>query len=214
VHPNGGIGWDGSLMPFPWWAGSVAEAIFLISAERNGDKIIGATYAPGLRNMNRWQWSMTQIQHAADPGLTTLSTSYHVWAVSFLPPLPFPTTSTLTLVSQLLAKHIIRRTLPVTAPPGAPNFNPLYYVAGASEKGTRIFKASVYNSTEPVPVSLQFEGVPKGAKASLTVLTGPSDQYAYKEDTKVVRAGEKGTFTFSLPALSVAVLETEDRYRL
>ncbi|KAK4458635.1 alpha-L-arabinofuranosidase A [Cladorrhinum samala] len=204
VHPNGGIGWDGSLMPFPWWAGSVAEAIFLISAERNGDKIIGATYAPGLRNMNRWQWSMTQIQHAADPGLTTLSTSYHVWA--------------------LLAKHIIRRTLPVTAPPGAPNFNPLYYVAGASEKGTRIFKASVYNSTEPVPVSLQFEGVPKGAKASLTVLTGPSDQYAYndpftrvnvvKEDTKVVRAGEKGTFTFSLPALSVAVLETEDRYRL
>lgn len=112
----------------------------------------------------------------------------------------------------------------MTAPSGAPNFNPLYYVAGASEKGTRVFKASVYNSTEPIPVSLQFEGVPKGAKASLTVLTGPGEPYAFndpfmgvnvvKEETKVVKAGEKGTFTFSLPALSVAVLETEDRYKL
>ncbi|KAK3994491.1 alpha-L-arabinofuranosidase A [Cladorrhinum sp. PSN332] len=204
THPNGGISWDGNLMPFPWWAGSVAEAIFLISAERNGDKIIGATYAPGLRNMNRWQWSMTQIQHAADPALTTLSTSYHVWA--------------------LLAKHIIRKTLPVSAPSGAPNFNPLFYVAGASAKGSRIFKASVYNSTEPIPVSLQFEGVPKGAKASLTVLSGPTDPYAIndpftrvnivKEETKVVKAGEKGTFTFSLPALSVAVLETLDTFKL
>ena len=68
-------------MPYPWWGGSVGEAIFLLGLERNGDKVIGTTYAPGLRNLNRWQWSMTQIQHAADPALTTLSTSYHVWKV-------------------------------------------------------------------------------------------------------------------------------------
>lgn len=44
MHPNGGIKWEGNLMPLPWWGGSVAEAIFLIGAERNGDRIIGACY--------------------------------------------------------------------------------------------------------------------------------------------------------------------------
>ncbi|KAK4187876.1 family 51 putative glycoside hydrolase [Podospora australis] len=205
THPNGGIAWDGNLMPFPWWGGSVAEAIFLISAERNGDKIIGATYAPGLRNMNRWQWSMTQIQHAADPALTTLSTSYHVW--------------------RLIASHIIRTTLPVSAPSGAPNFNPLYYVAGSSAENTGVFKAAVYNSTSPVPVSLRFEGIEKeGAVANLTVLTGPSEPYGYndpftradvvKHETRLLKAGKGGEFKFELPGLSVAVLETADKIKV
>lgn len=44
VHPNGGSGWSGNLMPFPWWGGAVGEAIFLLGAERNGDRIIGTTY--------------------------------------------------------------------------------------------------------------------------------------------------------------------------
>ena len=44
THPNGGIGWDGNLMANPWWLGSVGEAIFLIGAERNADKVIGACY--------------------------------------------------------------------------------------------------------------------------------------------------------------------------
>lgn len=82
VHPNGGSKWEGNLMPLPWWGGSVAEAIFLIGAERNGDRIIGACYAPGFRSLDRWQWAMTLMQHAADPALTTKSTSWHVWKVS------------------------------------------------------------------------------------------------------------------------------------
>ncbi len=44
VHPNGGIDWDGPLQPWPWWGGAVSEAIFLIGAERNSDRVIGATY--------------------------------------------------------------------------------------------------------------------------------------------------------------------------
>ncbi|KAK3313964.1 glycoside hydrolase superfamily [Apodospora peruviana] len=198
VHPNGGIAWDGNLMPFPWWGGSVGEAIFLIAAERNADKIIGATYAPGLRNLNRWQWSVTLMQHAADPALTTKSTSFHVW--------------------KLLGNHVIAKTLPVTAKNGG--IGPLYWVAGASDKGTNIFKAAVYNSTAPVPVSLRFEGtaVSKGATATLTVLTGPQDPYAFNDpfthvnvvnETKsTLVAGEGGVFAFELEPLSVAVLET------
>lgn len=81
VHPNGGIGWDGLLMPFPWWGGTVGEAIFLLGVERNGDRIIGNTYAPGLRNLNRWQWSVTLMQHSADPKQTTRSTSWYLLKV-------------------------------------------------------------------------------------------------------------------------------------
>ena len=38
--------------------------------------------APQMRNLNRWQWGMTLVQHAADTALTTYSTSWHVWKVS------------------------------------------------------------------------------------------------------------------------------------
>lgn len=98
-------------------------------------------------------------------------------------------------------------------------FGPLYYVAGTSAKGTGIFKAAVYNSTEDVPVSLKFEGYSKGSTATLTVLTGPENPYGYNdpfthvnvvnETTSTVIAGADGSFQFSLPQLSVAVLETD-----
>jgi alpha-N-arabinofuranosidase len=48
VHPNGGIKWEGNLMPFPWWGGSVAEGIFLISAERNADRVLGVAFVSHL----------------------------------------------------------------------------------------------------------------------------------------------------------------------
>jgi alpha-N-arabinofuranosidase len=42
VHPNGGSGWDGGLMEYPFWIGTVGEAISLLGYERNTDRIIGA----------------------------------------------------------------------------------------------------------------------------------------------------------------------------
>ncbi|KAK0649122.1 glycoside hydrolase superfamily [Cercophora newfieldiana] len=193
THPNGGIGWDGPLMANPWWGGSVGEAVFLIGAERAADKVIGACYAPGLRNLNRWQWGMTLVQHAADTSLTTLSTSWHVW--------------------KLLGRDPLKKTLPVSGG----GINPLYYVAGEGEKGESIFKASVYNSTAPVPVSLKFEK--KHSQATLTLLTGPEDPYGFndpftrvnvvKETKTDLKPTADGAFEFSLPALSVAVLKAE-----
>jgi hypothetical protein len=48
---NNGVGIDWSNTHFslyPWWLGSVAEAVFLLGAERNADKIIGTTYVSSV----------------------------------------------------------------------------------------------------------------------------------------------------------------------
>ncbi|KAI1357667.1 alpha-N-arabinofuranosidase A [Xylaria arbuscula] len=200
TFPNGGTGWDsGVLRPFPWWQGAVGEAIALIGYERNADRIIGAIYAPIIRNMNRWQWSITMIQFAADPALTTRSTSWYIW--------------------ELMAAHPITETLPASA-----DFDPLYYVAGKNEKTQgHVFKAAVYNSTNgaDVPVTVTFDGVAAGTTAELTVLTGPADPYAVndpftgvnvvKTKKASVKSDKNGAFSFSLPNLSVAVLDTKGK---
>lgn len=79
---------------------------------------------------------------------------------------------------------------------------------------TYIFKAAVYNSTSTVPFTLKFEGIGAGAQAELTVLTGTRPQaFNAPRTPEVVRrslsnitAGDGGSFQFSLPGLSVAVL--------
>ena len=86
VYPNtdslGYVNWTdrgpASFPVHPWWIGSVAEAVFLMGAERNSEKIIGAAYAPTAQNMNDWQWSPTLISFDADPAHTTRSTSHHI----------------------------------------------------------------------------------------------------------------------------------------
>lgn len=197
VHPNGGSGWSGDLMPFPWWIGAVGESVSLIGYERNADRVPGTFYAPVLRNMNRWQWAVTIVQFAADTALTTKSTSWYVW--------------------ELFAANPITRVLPATA-----DFDPLFYVAGSNEDlGTLVWKGAVYNTTdsEAVSVSVSFDGVEAGAEAELTVLTNRSDDpYAYNDPltgvnvvestASVVEANKNGTFVFELPELSVAVLST------
>ncbi|KAI1375488.1 glycoside hydrolase family 51 protein [Hypoxylon crocopeplum] len=194
VHPNGGTGWNGPQQPFPWWGGAVGEAVSLIGYERNHDRIIGAAYAPIIRNMNRWQWEITMIQFTADT--VTRSTSWYVW--------------------ELMAGHLMTETLPATS-----RFNPLYYVAGKNNKtGGHIFKAAVYNSTSgaDVPIKLTFEGITPGTTGELTILTGPIDPYGanspytgvnvVKSSKTTIRSDRNGSFQFALPNLSVAVLDT------
>ncbi|KAI2465170.1 glycoside hydrolase family 51 protein [Annulohypoxylon bovei var. microspora] len=194
VHPNGGSGWDGPQQPFPWWIGTVGEAVSLIGYERNADRVIGASYAPVIRNMNRYQWPITIIQFTADT--VTKSTSWYVW--------------------ELMAAHPMTETLPATA-----DFGPLYYVAGKNNKtGGSIFKVAIYNSTDgaDVPVNLSFEGVTPGTTGELTILTGPIDPYGVNSpytgvnvvetNTMKIQTDDNGSFQFALPNLSIAVLET------
>ncbi|KAF2003937.1 glycoside hydrolase family 51 protein [Amniculicola lignicola CBS 123094] len=199
VHPNGGIDWAGNLHPFPWWIGGVGEAIFMISTERNGDRILGTTYAPMLRNMNRWQWSACMIEFEADIKKTTLSTSYHVF--------------------KLISTHTITHTLPTTP---TSNSSSLFFVAGMDEdSGGLVWKGANYNTTnhEATPVSVKFEGLRKDATAELTLLTSSAGPFGFNDPskgnnvvvttTKTLSAGKNGAFEFSMPELSVAVLDTD-----
>jgi len=202
THPNGGLSWDGPMRPWPWWSGAVAEAVGLISYERNQDRIIGSAYAPVLRNLNRWQWPITIVHHAADPALTTKSTSWFIW--------------------ELFAGQVFTETLPASSEDG---FGPLYYVTGKNDiTGGHIFKGAVFNSTDgaDVPVHITFEGVAAGAQAELTLLTGPEDPYGYNDPwtginvvetaKSTVTADAEGIFSFAMPDLSVALLDTAPTY--
>ncbi|CAI7673973.1 unnamed protein product [Penicillium pancosmium] len=190
-----GIDWsDTNFSLYPWWIASVSEAVFLLGAERNADKIIGTTYAPFLMNLDAYQWSPTMISFNANPDDTARSTSFHVY--------------------DLFNKNHMTNTLPATSEDA---FGPLYYATGLDSKSnSRIFKAAVYNSTEDVPVSLTFSGVGRGTKADLTILTAPNalsmnevgGANIVNSKTTTIKAGKKGEFSFKLPNLSVAVLTT------
>ncbi len=202
THVNGATEprWKGPLYKYPWWIGAVAEAVSLIGYERNSDRVPGAFYAPVLKNVNRFQWPITIIQFSADPKMTTKSVSWYCWS--------------------LFAHHPISHTLPAVNA----TYGPMYWVAGRDDArgGAKVWKAAVYNTTKgaDVPVSVLFEGVKSGTKANLTVLTNAvGDPYAYNDpftgvnivhtqSTQVV-AGSAGAFQFSLPQLSVAVLDTD-----
>jgi alpha-N-arabinofuranosidase len=202
VHVNGGIDWEGDLYKFPWWLGGVGEAIFMIGNERNGDRVLGSTYAPALRNMNRWQWSVCLIEFEADTSKTTLSTSWHVF--------------------RLFSTHAITHTFSTTP---ESNTSSLFWVAGQREgfegqaDSGLVVKMANYNTTGHVdtPVSLAFEGVQVGDEASLTVLTSREGPWGYNdpytgsnvvvERTEMVKAGGNGTFSWVMPEWSVAVLD-------
>lgn len=201
THVNGGIRWEGSLYPFPWWIGAVGEAVSLIGYERNSDRVPGTFYAPVLKNNNRFQWPITLLQFDADPKRTTKSVSWYCWS--------------------LFAHHPISHTLPTSS---NTSYGPLYWGAGMDENrgGARVWKGAVFNTTNSVdvPVSVHFDGVAAGAKANLTLLTNSvGDPYMYNDPftgvnivnttNVILTAGGDGVFRFAMPELSVAVLDTD-----
>lgn len=168
----------------------------MISTERNGDRIIGSTYAPILRNMNRWQWSACMVEF--DAHNVTLSTSYHVF--------------------KLISTNPITHNLPTTP---STNTSSLFFVAGLNENSDAyIWKGANYNTTnhQSTPVSVKFEGVKEGATAQLTMLTGTDGPFGYNdpaegnnvvvETRKVLEQSGNGTFEFIMPEWSVVVLNT------
>lgn len=172
-----------------YWIGSVAEAIFVLGAERNADRVWGLSYAPLLQNLNSYEWSPDLISYTADPAQTVLSTSYEVL--------------------KLFGTNAFTSTLPVTSDSA---FSPAFWVAGVDNAtSTYYLKAAVYNSTEEVEFDVSFEGLESGS-ATLTVLTAPNS-YSYNSigsevvsTTTSTLSAVDGAFRFSLPELSVAVL--------
>lgn len=202
-HVNGASSprWEGPLYKYPWWIGAVGETISLIGYERNSDRVPGAFYAPVLRNMNRWQWAVTLLQFAADPKMTTKAVTWYCWS--------------------LFAHHPISHTLPTTSDA---NYGPVYWGSGKDEarSGALVWKGAVFNTTDggSVPISVQFDNVAAGTLANLTVLTNSAgDPYAYNDPhtgvnivnttSTILTADAEGVFSFDLPQLSVAVLDTD-----
>ncbi|KAK0709344.1 putative vacuolar segregation protein, partial [Lasiosphaeria miniovina] len=189
---------------YPFWKGSVSEAVLAIGAERNGDVVIGLTYAPLFCNLNSHQWTPDLIgddwtAYTADPAQTVKSTSHAV----------------IKLLSSVRITHLLSMT-------GDPP-KPVYYVAGLNAAtGSRVVKTAVYGSPSEAAVSMTVafagDAVAAGAAATLTVLTAPGGENssnavgsiaAVKTETTTLTAGAGGVFTYSLPDLSVSVLEVK-----
>lgn len=209
VQPNlegqSSVNWTDVRWKFPYWIGTVSEAVFLIGAERNADKILGASYAPLFQNLDSYEWGPDLISYTADPSQDVKSTSYYL--------------------VELFSGTRMTDVLP--APATDSGLGPVYWVAGKnSETGSYIMKAAVYNSTQltnssaPVSASVTFDGVSEGTSGTLTVLTAPGP-YTNNDigvdvvttTTTTVQAGSGGTFDLSLPDLSIALLEVKGEYK-
>lgn len=186
-----GVNWNKPKDVWPFWIGSVSEAIFVIGMERNADRVWGWSYAPLLQNLNEYQWTPDLISFTADQTQTVLSTSYQVL--------------------KLFGNTAFTSTLPATTTDG---FGPAYWVAGEDNAtSTYYVRAAVYNATADVPFNVSFDGVGSGSSATLTVLTAP-DAYSFNSigsveavtTTSTLTADSTGAFSFSLPNLSVGLL--------
>lgn len=85
-----------------------------------------------------------------------------------------------------------------------------------SNTGSYILKTAVYNGSGALPMTIAFAGASQGATAVLTYLTAPAGTSSsgigsniVNTTTQTLTAGSGGTFTFSLPNLSVSVLEVK-----
>lgn len=52
------VNWNRPRVDYPFWMGTVGEAVFLLGAERNSDRVMGTVYAPLLQNLNSYQWTV------------------------------------------------------------------------------------------------------------------------------------------------------------
>jgi alpha-L-arabinofuranosidase len=111
----------------------------------------------------------------------------------------------------LLSGTRITENLPMTITEGG--FGPAYFVAGRSDvTGAHIFKVANYNSTNSTSFTLSFDGVGGGATGNLTYLTAPMNASnpiggnIVEEHQSQITASRNGTFSFTLPEYSVAVL--------
>jgi alpha-N-arabinofuranosidase len=96
-------------------------------------------------------------------------------------------------------------------------FGPAFYVAGVNSGTSQYtFKAAIYNTTAPIPFNIDFEGLHKGAKATLTVLNALSGlssnaiggQNVVKQTVTKLTAQKGGVFSFELNEYDIAVLTT------
>lgn len=96
---------------YPRLVSAIAEAVYLLGAERNPNTVKLSSYAPSLQNFNWYNWTPNLLAFTANYNETVLSVSYYG--------------------QQLLAHYRGTSTLPVTNVQG--DINPLFWVATIDE---------------------------------------------------------------------------------
>ncbi|KAK2811992.1 hypothetical protein FQN50_001700 [Emmonsiellopsis sp. PD_5] len=184
THPNGGTGWDGNLMPYPWWIGAVGEAISMIGYERNADRVPGTFYAPVLANLNRWQWAM----FAAHPMSHTLPAT----ATAKFGPLYYVAGKN-EEKGTLIWKGAVYNT---TAGTGEGDCVPVSLSFEGVKAGTKAILRVLQGNGDPYAYNDPFKG-----------------ENIVQSTTVKIKANKSGAFEFELPELSIAVLETQRKRR-
>ncbi|GME36482.1 Cytochrome P450 [Neofusicoccum parvum] len=176
---------DRNVLPF--MACSVAEAVYMLGFERNADVVLMSTYAPLLQLFNATQWTPDLVGYTQAPGGVVRSTSY--------------------FVQQMFAQNWGSSTRAVDSDAA---FGPVYWAASGEDGGATYVKVANYGADEQ-SMSVSVEGA---ADATLTTLAGAQTAENSEEAGEVVVPvtstpdGSNGTFAFTLPAWSVAVLAT------
>ncbi|KAJ5651778.1 Arabinosidase A [Penicillium longicatenatum] len=170
---------------YPIMQGSVGEAVFMIGMERNSDLIKMASYAPLLQLTNSTQWTPNLIPFTQSPNVVIETTSYYV--------------------QQMFASNLGDTVKKVTSDSA---FGPVYWVASSANDSSYFVKLANYGS-DTQDLSVTIDGM---TTAKLTVV-GDDDANASNtvDETPVAPVestltASDGTFTFTMPAWSVAVL--------
>ncbi|KAJ5730448.1 uncharacterized protein N7483_004956 [Penicillium malachiteum] len=170
---------------YPIMQGAVGEAVFMIGMERNSDLIKMASYAPLLQLVNSTQWTPNLIPFTQSPDNVVETTSYYV--------------------QQMFSVNRGDTIKEVTSDSA---FGPVYWVASSASDSSYFVKLANYGSdTQDLSVNIN------GLTTAKLTLVGDDDPHAANtpDESPVVPvqstlSSSNGTFTFTLPAWSVAVL--------
>ncbi|KAJ5733607.1 Arabinosidase A [Penicillium malachiteum] len=170
---------------YPIMQGAVGEAVFMMGMERNSDLIKMASYAPLLQLVNSTQWTPNLIPFTQSPDNVVETTSYYV--------------------QQMFSVNHGDTIKEVTSDSA---FGPVYWVASSASDSSYFVKLANYGS-DTQDLSVSISGL---STAKLTVVGDDDPNAANTPDESPVvpvestLSSSNGTFTFTLPAWSVAVL--------
>ncbi|KAJ5593923.1 Arabinosidase A [Penicillium hispanicum] len=168
----------------PIMQGSVAEAVFMIGFERNSDLVKMASYAPLLQLVNSTQWTPNLIPFTQSPDVVVETSSY--------------------FVQQMFSTNRGDTIKEVTSDAA---FGPVYWVASSTSNNYFVKLANYGSDVQDVSVAIS------GMTTAKLTVVGDNDPNASNTDTETpitpvdsTLSTSNGTFTFTLPAWSVAVL--------
>lgn len=179
---------------YPRLVSALAEAVYLLGAERNPDVVKMSSYAPSFQNLNWYNWTPDLVAFTAKYSETIRSVSWYA--------------------QQLLATYRGTATLPVVNTQG--EINPLFWVATIDEMANIMYLKMVNSGNMTVPLTLNLDATYTGVNG--TILTDPDlNAFNFRNNqTAVVPVPVTGlpamgsgakNFSWDVPAYSITVLQ-------